>query len=51
MQPPNLLAVQKQSFDWLRGSEDWEERIALAKKEGRVDVPDKSGLAELFEEI
>ncbi len=51
MQPPNLLAVQKQSFDWLRGSEDWEERIALAKKEGRVDVPDKSGLAELFEEL
>ena len=51
MQPPNLLAIQKQSFDWLRGSEDWEQRIAIAKKDGRVNIPDKSGLAELFEEL
>ncbi|MFZ1382147.1 MAG: DNA-directed RNA polymerase subunit beta [Scrofimicrobium sp.] len=51
MQPPSLLEIQRQSFDWLRGAPEWERRVALAQEVGRTDFPDKSGLAELFEEI
>ncbi|MEN9923489.1 MAG: hypothetical protein RIS09_1003 [Actinomycetota bacterium] len=47
---PDLLAVQRESFDWLMGSEDWKKRVAEAKAEGRV-VPEISGLEEIFEEI
>ena len=47
---PDLLALQRDSFDWLMGNDVWVERVAAAKKQGDL-VPDKSGLEEIFEEI
>ena len=41
----------RESFDWLLGNERWQARVAEAKAEGRTDVPDRSGLEEIFEEI
>jgi DNA-directed RNA polymerase subunit beta len=48
---PCVLALQTESFDWLLGNERWQARVAEAKAEGRTDVPDRSGLEEIFEEI
>jgi DNA-directed RNA polymerase subunit beta len=48
---PDLLALQTESFDWLVGNEKWEERKAEALKAGRKDLPDRTGLEEIFEEI
>ena len=48
---PDLLALQTESFDWLVGNEAWKARVAEAKKAGRKDVSDVSGLEEIFEEI
>ncbi|WP_414654983.1 DNA-directed RNA polymerase subunit beta [Intrasporangium sp.] len=51
LEVPDLLALQTESFDWLLGNERWQARVAAAKAEGRTDVPDRSGLEEIFEEI
>ena len=51
LEVPDLLALQTESFDWLLGNERWQARVAEAKAEGRTDVPDRSGLEEIFEEI
>jgi len=51
LEVPDLLALQTESFDWLLGNERWQARVAEAVAEGRGDVPDKSGLHEIFEEI
>jgi DNA-directed RNA polymerase subunit beta len=48
---PDLLALQTESFDWLLGNERWQDRIAVAMEAGRKDVPEQSGLEEIFEEI
>ncbi|MCI2957786.1 DNA-directed RNA polymerase subunit beta [Agromyces atrinae] len=48
---PDLLALQTESFDWLVGSEAWKSRVAAGKKSGREDLPETSGLEEIFEEI
>jgi DNA-directed RNA polymerase subunit beta len=48
---PDLLALQTESFDWLLGNERWQDRVAAALEDGRRDVPDRSGLEEIFEEI
>ncbi|AZC12497.1 MULTISPECIES: DNA-directed RNA polymerase subunit beta [unclassified Microbacterium] len=48
---PDLLALQTESFDWLVGNEQWRARVAEAKAAGRTDVPEMSGLEEIFEEI
>ena len=48
---PDLLALQTESFDWLVGNEHWQKRLAEAKKEGRQDLPSRTGLEEIFEEI
>ncbi|HET8599736.1 MAG TPA: DNA-directed RNA polymerase subunit beta [Segeticoccus sp.] len=48
---PDLLALQTESFDWLLGNERWQARVEAAKATGRTDVPDTSGLEEIFEEI
>ncbi|AKU17819.1 DNA-directed RNA polymerase subunit beta [Luteipulveratus mongoliensis] len=48
---PDLLALQTESFDWLLGNERWQARVAAAKDAGRVDVPERSGLEDIFEEI
>jgi len=51
LEVPDLLALQTESFDWLLGNERWQARVAAAKAEGREDVPDRSGLEEIFDEI
>ena len=51
LEVPDLLALQTESFDWLLGNERWQERVAEALESGRKDVPDRSGLEEIFEEI
>ncbi|MGY6497243.1 MAG: DNA-directed RNA polymerase subunit beta, partial [Microcella sp.] len=48
---PDLLALQTESFDWLVGNEAWQARVAEAEAAGRTDVPTRSGLEEIFEEI
>ena len=51
LEVPDLLALQTESFDWLLGNERWQARVAAAKASGRTDVPDRSGLEEIFDEI
>ncbi len=48
---PDLLQLQRQSFDWLLGNDDWQDRVAESLDEGRDDVPATSGLEEIFSEI
>jgi DNA-directed RNA polymerase subunit beta len=50
LEVPNLLALQVESFDWLLGNEAWKGRVSAAL-ENNLDVPTKSGLEEIFEEI
>jgi DNA-directed RNA polymerase subunit beta len=51
LEVPGLLALQTDSFDWLLGNERWRDRIDVEKKTGHQDLPDQSGLEEIFEEI
>ncbi len=51
LEVPSLLALQTESFDWLLGNERWRSRIEAEKKTGHKDLPDQSGLEEIFEEI
>ncbi|MCW4456623.1 DNA-directed RNA polymerase subunit beta [Microbacterium sp. MPKO10] len=48
---PDLLALQTESFDWLVGNENWKDRVANAAESDRKDLPNDSGLEEIFEEI
>ncbi|MRG60188.1 DNA-directed RNA polymerase subunit beta [Agromyces sp. CFH 90414] len=48
---PDLLALQTESFDWLVGNEAWKARVEAAVEEGRQDLPEATGLEEIFEEI
>src|SRR6187397_2489440 len=48
---PDLLALQTESFDWLVGNDAWKTRVTEAQAIGRTDVPEISGLEEIFEEI
>ncbi|MFC5665463.1 DNA-directed RNA polymerase subunit beta [Kitasatospora misakiensis] len=50
LEVPNLLALQTESFDWLLGNAAWKSRVEEALDNG-LDVPTKSGLEEIFEEI
>ncbi|MFI6845524.1 DNA-directed RNA polymerase subunit beta [Kitasatospora sp. NBC_00085] len=50
LEVPNLLALQTESFDWLLGNAAWKSRVEAALESGQ-DVPTKSGLEEIFEEI
>ncbi|WP_405004946.1 DNA-directed RNA polymerase subunit beta [Kitasatospora purpeofusca] len=50
LEVPNLLALQTESFDWLLGNAAWKTRVERALDNGQ-DVPTKSGLEEIFEEI
>lgn len=50
LEVPNLLALQTESFDWLLGNDAWKARVEAALDNGQ-DVPTKSGLEEIFEEI
>ncbi len=51
MEVPDLLALQANSFDWLVGNADWQGRTEHAQTNGLGDIPTKSGLEEIFEEI
>ncbi len=51
LEVPNLLALQTDSFDWLLGNDAWRGRVEQAQQINKYDVPDKSGLEEIFEEI
>jgi len=51
MEVPSLLALQTDSFDWLLGNEKWRQRIEAERSLGRKDLPEQSGLEEIFEEI
>ena len=51
MEVPNLLDLQRDSFDWLIGSDSWRAKVAAAAEHGRTDINTKSGLDEVFEEI
>ena len=51
LEVPDLLALQTESFDWLLGNERWQQRVAAATAEGRSDIPERSGLEEIFVEI
>jgi DNA-directed RNA polymerase subunit beta len=48
---PNLLALQVDSFDWLLGNDIWKERVEASRAGSGPDLPMKSGLQEIFEEI
>ena len=48
---PDLLALQKASFDWLLGREDWQKKVAAEIAAGNTEIPQVSGLTEIFEEI
>jgi DNA-directed RNA polymerase subunit beta len=50
LEVPNLLALQTESFDWLVGNQVWKARVEHELTQG-ADVPTKSGLEEIFEEI
>ena len=51
LEVPSLLALQTDSFDWLLGNEKWRPRIEAEQSLGRKDLPEQSGLEEIFEEI
>jgi DNA-directed RNA polymerase subunit beta len=51
LEVPDLLGLQTESFDWLLGNPAWQARVEIAKTAGRNDVPETSGLEEIFEEI
>lgn len=48
---PDLLALQTESFDWLVGNDAWKTRVEAAVEAGRKDLPETTGLEEIFEEI
>lgn len=48
---PDLLALQTESFDWLVGNDAWKARVEVAVGAGRKDLPETTGLEEIFEEI
>ncbi len=48
---PDLLALQTASFDWLLGGEEWRARVAEQIAAGNTEIPQSSGLTEIFEEI
>jgi DNA-directed RNA polymerase subunit beta len=51
LEVPGLLALQTDSFDWLLGNERWRARIEAEKNAGHKELPEQSGLEEIFEEI
>jgi DNA-directed RNA polymerase subunit beta len=51
LEVPSLLALQTDSFDWLLGVDRWRARIESEKEKGRKNLPEQSGLEEIFEEI
>jgi len=48
---PDLLKLQTSSFDWLLGREEWKVVVAQSISDGNNEIPQASGLTEIFEEI
>jgi DNA-directed RNA polymerase subunit beta len=48
---PNLLDLQRESFEWLIGDPAWRARVQTFVEKGRSEIPRQSGLEEIFEEI
>jgi len=48
---PDLLTLQRDSFDWLLGRPDWQARVKAELDKGNTEIPQVSGLTEIFEEI
>jgi DNA-directed RNA polymerase subunit beta len=51
LEVPSLLALQTDSFDWLLGNERWRSRLEAEHAVGHKNLPEQSGLEEIFEEI
>ena len=52
LEVPDLLALQRESFDWLLGNEAWQTRLKEAIESGNGDdIPHSSGLNDVFDEI
>ena len=51
MAPPNLLDIQRKSFEWLLGTPQWRESAEEKAKATHRTDPVLSGLEEVFEEI
>ncbi|NBU30535.1 MAG: DNA-directed RNA polymerase subunit beta [Actinobacteria bacterium] len=51
LEVPDLLALQRESFDWLLGNEAWQKRLAAAIESGAKNIPRSSGLNDVFDEI
>jgi DNA-directed RNA polymerase subunit beta len=51
LEVPDLLGLQRDSFDWLIGNEHWRARLAAAQADGTGGVPEVAGLEEIFTEI
>jgi DNA-directed RNA polymerase subunit beta len=51
LEVPGLLALQTDSFDWLLGNERWRSRLEAERDTGHNNLPEQSGLEEIFEEI
>ncbi|MDR1633503.1 MAG: DNA-directed RNA polymerase subunit beta [Bifidobacteriaceae bacterium] len=51
LEVPDLLGLQRDSFDWLIGNEHWRARLTAAQAEGAGGVPEVAGLEEIFTEI
>src|ERR1700752_5526985 len=50
LEVPSLLALQTESFDWLLGNERWRARLDAEKEAGHKNLPERSGLEEIFDE-
>ena len=51
LEAPDLLALQRESFDWLLGNEAWQARVAAALESGNNEIPQTHGLEDVFAEI
>ncbi len=51
LEVPDLLDLQRQSFNWLLGDQAWKDRVQTALDAGLRDVPTTSGLEEIFAEV
>ncbi|MSW38397.1 MAG: DNA-directed RNA polymerase subunit beta, partial [Actinobacteria bacterium] len=51
LEVPDLLALQRESFDWLLGNEVWQARVQASMESGNTEIPNTHGLNDVFEEI
>jgi DNA-directed RNA polymerase subunit beta len=51
LEVPDLLGLQRDSFDWLIGNQHWRARLEAAQAEGLGGVPEVAGLEEIFTQI